>query len=332
VDVVLVQGVEGGVKRITCEPMVHASPESAAATAFDSRREIDLPGKAHKVHHSMIAGLSVDVLSLDNARDAWRTGAPAVVKDAAVETISLGACLEAACWATSGGAEVMALLSRWGQDVSSLRTALSALTTASPLPRPGDHDAPADEMRRCPSRRELEDSDFGVEWNYFLDRFRRSLVERLKLTSSTARALSAALAEMVDNVVDHAGLGDAPTGVVAYEVDEGRFGFAIADIGRGILASLRENPLHAGVATDSQALLAAVTRGASRRTGAAGTGFADLLRALADMEGRLVFRSGAARLILEGRSAGSRLATSFNSPELLGFQLSVEVEPRKSPW
>jgi hypothetical protein len=293
---------------------------------------MDLPSGGDNIHHSRMAGLSVDVLSLDNARDAWRTGAARVVKDAAVGRVSLGACLEAACWGSIGDSDVLALLRQWGRSVSRIQVALSALTTAAPLPRPGDHDAPAEEMRRCPSRRELEDADFGVEWNYFLDRFRRSLVERLKLASSTAWALSGALAEMVDNVVDHAGLGDAPTGVVAYEVDEGRFGFAIADIGRGILASLRENPLHSDVTTDTDALLAAVTQGASRRPGAAGTGFADLLRALADMEGRWVFRSGAARLVLEGRGADSRIMTSLNSPELLGFQVSIEAEPGKSAW
>lgn len=279
-----------------------------------------------------MAGLALDVLALDHARDAWRNGAIGVVANAPVGTMSLGACLEAACWGLTGGEEVRALLSGWGRTAPVLSRALAALATEARIARPDDHDTPAEELRRCPSRRELEDSETGVEWSYFLDRFRRSLAQRLKLTSSTARALSAALEEMVDNVVEHSGLGDAPVGVVAYEVGETRFAFAVADVGRGVLTSLRENARNAGVSTDGDALLAAVTRGSSRRAGADGTGFANLLRALADMEGRWAFRSGAARLVLEGGGSGDRVVTPSNSPELLGFQLSVEAEPRKSRW
>lgn len=114
---------------------------------------------------------------------------------------------------------------------------------------------------------------------YFLDRFRRSLVNHLKLPASRARGLSAALHEMVDNVIDHAGLGDAPVGVVAYEVTNDRLGFAVADVGRGVLASLWENGAHGSLASDSEALLAAVNKGASRRPGPAGRGVPRLLAA-----------------------------------------------------
>ena len=48
-----------------------------------------------------------------------------------------------------------------------------------------------------------------------------------------------------------------------------------------------------------------------------------LTEALADMEGRLSFRSGAARLRLDGRGRGSRAIVQSNCPHMLGFQLWV---------
>jgi len=187
-------------------------------------------------------------------------------------------------------------------------------------------------LRRCPSRQELEDVQVGLEWRYFVDRFRRSLTTRLGLPGGTAQALAAVLQEMVDNVVDHAGLGDAPAGIVAYDVSDEHFGFAVGDLGKGVLASLHENATHAGLATDGDALFSAVMRGASRRAGPKGKGFSDLLRALADLDGVLSFRSGSARLKLDGRGGGSRKVTPSNSPEMNGLQLSIVAQPKKSAW
>jgi len=152
------------------------------------------------------------------------------------------------------------------------------------------------------------------------------------MSSGKARGLVAALHEMVDNVLEHAGLGDEPRGLVAYAVTEADLCFAVADLGRGVVASLRENPANHGITTDADALRAAITSGASRRSGAAGTGFSDLIRALADLEGQLSFRSGASRLMLDGRGNASRVATLSNSPPMPGFQLSVYAQPRKSAW
>jgi hypothetical protein len=137
---------------------------------------------------------------------------------------------------------------------------------------------------------------------------------------------------MADNVVAHAGLGEAPKGLVGYRVSNVRFGFAVVDVGRGILESLLENPKHAGITSDSDALVAAVTRGASRRPTGRGHGFSDLQRALADMRGTWSFRSGGARLIMDGSGTGDRTVSYRNSPKLLGLQVSIEAEPGASPW
>jgi hypothetical protein len=277
--------------------------------------------------------MELDVVGLDDAREAWRTGHQDEVRDVALSSITLGATVEAACWGATGDPGSRAVLEQWAALSPTVRIALLALTTSDDLPRPGEHDAPTRELRRCPSRAELVDADVGTEWRYFLDRFRRSLTTRHgRLATARARGLSAALHEMVDNVVEHAGLGDAPVGVVAYDVSDQHFGFAVADLGRGVLRSLRENSAHAGLLTDADALLSAVTRGASRRPGVDGKGFSDLLRALADLEGTLSFRSGSARLRLDGRGSGSRVVSRSNSPVMNGFQLSIVAEPAKSAW
>jgi hypothetical protein len=277
--------------------------------------------------------MELDAATLDDARDAWRAGDRRDLDEAVFSTATLGACLEAACWAAAtNDKELHLLLDRWATLFPPISAALLALTTDMVLPRASDHDAPAFELRRCPSRAELVDAGVGVEWRYFLDRFRRSLGSRLGVSASRAHGLAASLHEMVDNVVDHAGLGDAPTGVVAYEVSDGRFAFAVADLGRGVLASLHENPANSGLSTHSDALLGAVTRGASRRLGVGGKGFADLLRALADLDGHLSFRTGSARLFLDGRGVGNRKFIPSNSPDMKGFQLSVVGRPGKSSW
>ncbi len=276
--------------------------------------------------------MDLDATALDDVRDAWRAGRQGDVRASTVTSINLGACFEAACWAASSDAEVGRLVDDWASGFPPLRLAHRALTTNDMLPRADDHEAPPSELRRCPSRGELVDAGVGVEWNYFLDRFRRSLLTKLGVSTKRAWALSAALKEMVDNVVEHAGLGDAPTGIVAYEVSTERFSFAVADLGRGALASLRENPAHATLKSDADSLKSAVTGGASRRPGPGGKGFADLLRALADLQGVLTFRSGSARLRLDGRGTGPRRATTANSPQLLGFQLYVDAQPKKSAW
>lgn len=277
--------------------------------------------------------MELDVRGVDAARDAWRAGRHAALEGASFSTLTLGASLEAACWAAeTNDPGVLSLVRRWSAASPTFELGYAVLTTGQAPPRPREHDAPASELARCPSRSELVDISVGVEWQYFLDRFRRSLVDRLGLTPRRAMGVAGALGEMVDNVVQHAGLGDTPRGIVGYEVSEAALSFAVADLGRGVLSSLRDNPVHRHISEDAAALVSAVTTGASSRPGVAGMGFADLIRALADLDGHLTFRSGSARLILDGRGGGARRHKLSNSPEMIGFQLSVTAQPHKSAW
>ena len=282
--------------------------------------------------HASASKVVVDEHVLDDVRSAWRDGAHAEVSNAPIESIELGAALEAACWGVGADDRLLALLETWAQQSPALHDARQCLGDAG-VTRPEDHDAPPYEVRRCPTRAEFEHpKGAGVEWFYFHDRFRRSLVERLKLPSRTAWDISIALGGMAENVVEHAGLGDVPRAVVAYQVTAMQFAFGVADVGRGVLKSLHDNPRHAEIRTDAEALAAAVRCGASRRPRGRGHGFEDLLKALADMEGRWTFRSGASRLVFDGRGTGARRWSTANTPSMRGFQLSVSAEPAKSHW
>lgn len=112
--------------------------------------------------------------------------------------------------------------------------------------------------------------------------------------------LMGALGELQDNVFEHSGAPD--TGLVAYGAGNGSFEFAVADAGRGVLASLRENAEFTHLADAGAALRAAASDGASRyaRDSGHGYGIGQLFRALAHDAAELRFRSGDHALRLWG--------------------------------
>lgn len=118
--------------------------------------------------------VELDVFTLEDARDAWRCGARDEVSQAEVQGMSLGAAFEAACWNATGDASVQYLLKAWSLRSSPLEQAIGGLAQR-PLAQPEDHSSPTLELRRCPSAEELTDGAVGIEWQYFLERFRRSL-------------------------------------------------------------------------------------------------------------------------------------------------------------
>jgi hypothetical protein len=109
----------------------------------------------------------------------------------------------------------------------------------------------------------------------------------------------------------------------SYSVGRRTMTFAVADLGRGVLASLRTNPAWAALTSSREALVRAIRDRASRRTSVPkGGGFDQVHRALADLNGVLRFRSGDAALILDGRGR-DRQITASDSPAMAGFQISV---------
>lgn len=107
-----------------------------------------------------------------------------------------------------------------------------------------------------------------------------------------AAGLMGALGELQDNVFEHSGRPES--GLVAYGAKTGTFEFVVADAGRGVLASLRENPEFTHLADCGAALRLAASDGASRHTSESGHGYgiSQLFRALAHHNAELRFRSG----------------------------------------
>lgn len=112
------------------------------------------------------------------------------------------------------------------------------------------------------------------------------------LPRGLAGGLMGALGELQDNVFEHSGRPES--GVAAYAASAGTFEFVVADAGRGVLASLRENPDFALLPDSGAALQAAASDGASRHARSTGHGYGigKLFRALAHDAAELRFRSG----------------------------------------
>ena len=140
--------------------------------------------------------------------------------------------------------------------------------------------------------------------------------------------LLGALGELQDNVLDHSGRPE--TGVVAYAASDGAFEFVVADAGRGVLASLRENPEFSRLEDSGAALRVAASDGASRyaRNTGHGYGIGQLFRALAHDAAELRFRSGdhALRLWGDAPSLSGRVELAQKA-WLDGLTISVRCAP-----
>jgi hypothetical protein len=138
-----------------------------------------------------------------------------------------------------------------------------------------------------------------------------------------SHALSATLTELSDNVIQHSepdGI-DSFTGLVGYQVSRDEFTFCVSDAGRGVLNSLKDNPANTDLTTDTEAILAAAQEHRSRRLDNRGSGFKEMFRALADINCRVSFASGNARIVFEGVGQ-QRLTTNVAVPEI-GFHLEI---------
>lgn len=237
---------------------------------------------------------------------------------------SLPAALELACamreWERGGLGKPLDLVRRWARSDELIGEAVSALS--GHRTRVGLNEAPSVEFSPLGTRASLDEEAFG-----FFDRFRRTLNVNGRF-NHMSRGISMAMREMADNAIQHSGPDDhrPAAGAMAYEVREGAATFAVVDVGRGVLQSLRTNPDWADLGSEPEALDAAIGSAASRRQGqGAGTGFSALHRALADLSGKLRFASGDAVLKYEGGGI-SRVAARATRPPLPGFQVSVSIE------
>lgn len=168
---------------------------------------------------------------------------------------------------------------------------------------------------------EGDDPTTDQVWGEFLVRFRQS-AKTVGFTHRKAEGIAAALGEMADNATLHA---QSQTGaVVGYQVIDGAAVCCVADVGIGVLASLRENETYRNLRTHAEALRTALQDGATRYTsGEGGFGFRRVFKALAAMWGTLRFRSGQGCLTMDGSDFDADRGNEAFVLDRPGFQVTI---------
>jgi anti-sigma regulatory factor (Ser/Thr protein kinase) len=164
----------------------------------------------------------------------------------------------------------------------------------------------------------LDSSDW--RWTAFLLIMQKALKQHC-FPEHLAGALTGAVGEMVDNVWEHS--ETSVPGLVAFEVRHRRLNFAVADLGIGVLQSLRKNPHYRFLNSSMEALQKAILKGVSRLQGQSrGYGFSRLLKAVAELWGFTRLRSGQAVLVFD-RLTEARKRVHKYLPPLPGVQIAV---------
>ena len=148
-----------------------------------------------------------------------------------------------------------------------------------------------------------------------------------------AQALSGALLEMADNVVQHSGPDPAcpAPGIIGYYICDGHVAFSIADLGRGALQSLKENPAWSQLQNSKAALLAIIQKHASRRpSGGDGEGFKEVFKSLTNLNGLIELFSGDGRVRITNTPCGRQATPQFTG-FLSGFQITVNCSLAGEP-
>ena len=163
----------------------------------------------------------------------------------------------------------------------------------------------------------------------FLMNAKRAGREVAGLTAAVSGQLVAAMAELENNIHEHA---DAPeTGILAYRAEPGAFEFVVADRGVGILRSLRRCAAHAGLTDEGKALEAALTDGVSRHgpNSNHGHGFRPIFTGLVSLHGELRFRSGDHAITMDGTSPALTTSRITQKASIDGFFASVRCRPKQ---
>lgn len=159
------------------------------------------------------------------------------------------------------------------------------------------------------------------DWGLFEARFCRS-AQGAGLQRREAGALQGALREMAENALIHS---EAPIpALVGYHVVPGMAQFCVADVGIGVLASLRTCPDFQHIGLHKDAIREALKDGTSRfGRNKGGFGFRSVFKALVAQWGQLRFRSGEGCVIMDGMDLAADKGEEHFPPSLPGFQVSV---------
>lgn len=259
---------------------------------------------------------------VEEIQDAVRLGRSVESAVTNLQAATLPALVEYGClrWASNGAMPPIPesiVQSALGQALMQVPCDLGLRSTGPPKPRLQRIDTQAVEFHVVEGRAGIEDT----EWAQFEIRFDRS-AQSVGFSAKTAHALQGALHEMADNAVIHA---QAPVGIlVGYAVEDNMAMFSVADVGIGVLASLRSHPAYLQLQLHNDAIRTALRDGTSRfGPNTRGLGFRQIFKALAAQWGHLRFRSGNGCVTLNGHGLDSDKGEEAFPPELPGFQVTV---------
>ncbi len=158
------------------------------------------------------------------------------------------------------------------------------------------------------------------DWGEFLVRLSQS-AKSVGFSQEKARGIAAALGEMADNAIMHA---RSPVGaLVGYQAIETTVVCSVADVGIGVLASLRENNSYRNLTTHTDALRTAFRDGVTRNVTGGGFGFRSVFKALTAMRGALRFRSGQGCVTMDGTDFDADRGREAFVLARPGFQVTI---------
>jgi anti-sigma regulatory factor (Ser/Thr protein kinase) len=172
---------------------------------------------------------------------------------------------------------------------------------------------------------------YELVWLRHVESDLRGSITEGGFTPMTAKAITGAVSEIINNVWQHAQTTNQA--LLVYRLDPERVHIGVADTGIGVLNSLRTNPRYESIKTSMAALKNAMAVGVSRyEEQGHGYGFDTVLRAVADQWGAVRLRTGQA--ILEFHATTDlRHATASYGVALPGLQItfSCGTKPPATP-
>lgn len=166
-----------------------------------------------------------------------------------------------------------------------------------------------------------------ISSSFFFKRFVRTM-QAHGVSRVLANTVAGGFREMADNVVWHSTNEECvlARSIIGFRVTPQTVTYAVADIGRGLLASLRSSPRWAALKDSLEALRTAVMLHATRRPGfVEGGGFRTVQQSVAGLPALCRFRTGDQVLRLDTRDY--KLDQNFrSSPVISGLQLAVSFQ------
>ena len=175
---------------------------------------------------------------------------------------------------------------------------------------------------------ESDDEQNDVRWTAYLKRL-EDAAKKAGLQEQFAKALVGTFGEMIGNLLDHS---ENPTsGIVGYRWDDSEFEYIVADLGIGVLNSLRSNEEYNYLKDSGQALETALKTGESKhgKTQGNGFGFRSLIQNIASRNSYLRFRSGDHYHMIDGTKDKMRSSTKACS-NFDGFLISVVCKSKET--